>query len=43
MAIREQKANMLQAQAEKKLTDAEKKLATAEEEKRNQGLLLELA
>jgi hypothetical protein len=43
MAIREQKANTLQAQAEKKLTDAEKKLATAEEEKRNQGLLLESA
>jgi septal ring factor EnvC (AmiA/AmiB activator) len=43
MAIREQKANTLQAQAEKKLTDAEKKLATTKEEKRNQGLLLELA
>jgi hypothetical protein len=42
MVIREQKADMLRAQAEKKLTYAEKKLTTAEEEKKNQGLLLEL-
>jgi hypothetical protein len=43
MAIREQKANTLQAQAKKKLIDAEKKLAATEEEKKNQGLLLESA
>jgi predicted nucleic acid-binding Zn-ribbon protein len=43
MAIREQKANTLQAQAKKKLIDAEKKLAAIEEEKKNQGLLLESA
>jgi chromosome segregation ATPase len=43
MVIREQKANMLWEQAEKKLTDAEKKIAAAEEEKKNKGLLLESA
>jgi chromosome segregation ATPase len=50
MVIREQKANMLREQAEKKLadaekklTDAEKKIAAAEEEKKNKGLLLESA
>jgi hypothetical protein len=43
MTIREQKADTLQAQAEKKLVDAEKKLAAIEEENKIQGLLLESA
>jgi hypothetical protein len=43
MAIREQKADTLRAQAKKKLADAEKKLAATEEEKKSQGLLLELS
>jgi chromosome segregation ATPase len=43
LVIREQKANTLWERAEKKLTDAKKKLAVAEEDKKNQGLLLESA
>jgi hypothetical protein len=43
MVIQEQKANTLQERAEKKLADAEKKQAVADEEKKNQGLLLQSA
>jgi chromosome segregation ATPase len=43
MTIREQKADMMWVQAEKKLADAGKALATAEEEKKNQWLLSESA
>jgi chromosome segregation ATPase len=43
MTIREQKADMLWVQAEKKLADAGKALATADEEKKNQRLLSESA
>jgi hypothetical protein len=41
--IWEQEANMLREQAEAKLTDAEKRLTAAEGEKKDQGLLLEMA
>jgi hypothetical protein len=41
--IREQKINTLQEQAEAKLADVEKRLTTTEGEKKNQGLLLEMA
>jgi hypothetical protein len=41
--IREQEANTLREQAEAKLTDTEKRLAAAEGEKKDQGLLLEMA
>jgi hypothetical protein len=41
--IREQEANTLQEQIEAKLTNAEKRLAAAEGEKKDQGLLLEMA
>jgi hypothetical protein len=41
--IWEQEANMLREQAEVKLTDTEKRLTAAEGEKKDQGLLLELA
>jgi hypothetical protein len=41
--IWEQEANTLQEQAEAKLTDLETKLATVEGEKKDQGLLLEMA
>jgi hypothetical protein len=43
LVIREQKANTLWERPKKKLVDAEKKLAAAEEDKKNQGLLLESA
>jgi hypothetical protein len=43
MVIREQKANTLREQAEEKLADAKKKVAAAKVEKKEQGLLLELA
>jgi hypothetical protein len=41
--IREQEANTLQEQIEAKLTNAEKRLAAAEGERKDQGLLLEMA
>jgi hypothetical protein len=41
--IREQEANKLREQAEAKLADAEKRLAVGEGEKKEQGLLLEMA
>jgi hypothetical protein len=43
MVIREQKANTLRERAEEKLADAKKKVAAAKVEKKEQGLLLELA
>jgi hypothetical protein len=43
VVIREQKANTLWERTEKKLTDAEKELTTTEGQKKDQGLLLELA
>jgi hypothetical protein len=43
MVIREQKANTLWERAEEKLADAKKKVAAAKVEKKEQGLLLELA
>jgi hypothetical protein len=43
MVIREQEANTLREQAKAKLADAEKRLTTAEGEKKDQGLLLEMA
>jgi hypothetical protein len=43
MVIQEQEAKTLQERAEEKLTDAEKKLAATENEKKDQGLLLESA
>jgi hypothetical protein len=41
--IREQEANKLREQAEAKLADAEKRLIVGEGEKKEQGLLLEMA
>jgi hypothetical protein len=41
--IREQEANTLQEQTEAKLTNAEKRLTAAEGEKKDHGLLLEMA
>jgi hypothetical protein len=43
MVIREQEANTLREQAKAKLADAEKRLTAAEGEKKDQGLLLEMA
>jgi hypothetical protein len=43
MVIQEQEAKTLRERAEEKLTDAEKKLAATENEKKDQGLLLESA
>jgi hypothetical protein len=43
MVIQEQKANTLRERAEEKLADAKKKVAAAKVEKKEQGLLLELA
>jgi hypothetical protein len=41
--VREQEANKLREQAEAKLVDAEKRLTVAEGEKKDQGMLLEMA
>jgi hypothetical protein len=43
VVIWEQEANMLREQAETKLADVEKRLIAAEGEKKDQGLLLEMA
>jgi hypothetical protein len=43
VVIREQEANTLREQTETKLADLEKKITTVEGEKKDQGLLLEMA
>jgi hypothetical protein len=42
VVIREQEANTLREQAEAKLADLEKKIEVVEDEKKDQGLLLEM-
>jgi hypothetical protein len=43
MVIREQEANTLREQADAKLADLEKKIKVVQGEKKDQGLLLEMA